>query len=221
MTAYAFIPARGGSTRVPRKNLALVGGRSLVASAIDVAHEAGLHAVVSTEDSEIAAVAAALGAEVHARPAGLATSLAQIEPAIVHWLLRCDDAQTIALLQPTSPFRTASIVRRCLEALERGYDTAVTVHLDASRAFFWGRMRGERVVWERDAGHRPPTQTLEPVAIENGCCYAFGRHHMLRTKSRMGGRECAVVIERDEAIDIDTPADLDLARAIAEMRRAA
>jgi len=223
MTMIAFIPARGGSQRVPGKNLALVGGRSLLARAIDCAHAADLHAVVSTESDEIAAVAAALGAEVHARPIALASATAQIEPSIHAWLRsdprRADDVRAIALLQPTSPFRRPETVRECVRAvLEDGCDSALTVHVDAHRAFFWGRLRGDVVRWERDCSARPRTQDLQPDAIENGCVYAFTRQHLLTTRCRMGGKERAIVIDSVEALDIDTPGDLELARAIATLR---
>lgn len=220
MSCAAFIPARGGSTRVPRKNLADVGGRSLLRRAIDCAHEAGLAPiVVSTEDQEIAGVAAALGAEVHARPASLATATAQIEMAMLHWLARAPvDVESIALLQPTSPFRTAATLRRCVELLGDGVDSVVTATQDARRAFFWGRIRGEhRVVWDRDGASRPRTQdVVHDIAVENGCVYVTRRAHLMQTRSRMGGHERAIVIDSVEAWDIDTPEDLVIARAIAE-----
>jgi N-acylneuraminate cytidylyltransferase len=218
-----LIPARAGSTRILRKNLSLVGNASLLVRAIDCAHAAELHAVVSTDDNEIAAIAASLGCEVHMRPAALATSTAQIEPAIVHWIRsdprRTDSVGVIALLQPTSPFRTPATVRACVDAVASGeYDSALTVHVDAHRTVFSGRIRGHRVVWERPAGHRPRTQDARDMAIENGCVYAFSRAHLLSTRSRMGGRERAVIIDDIEGFDVDTPEQLEIARAIAAVR---
>jgi CMP-N-acetylneuraminic acid synthetase len=158
------------------------------------------------------------------RPAALATATAQIEPSIIHWIRsdpkRTDGVRAIALLQPTSPFRTAKTVRACIDAVLSGdCDSALTVHVDVKRAAFSGRIRGDRVVWDRIAGHRPRTQDVKDCAIEDGCCWAFTRAHLLKTRSRMGGREKAIRIDAIEGFDIDEPADLELANAIEMVRR--
>ncbi|SDH15390.1 cytidylyltransferase domain-containing protein [Roseospirillum parvum] len=73
----AIIPARGGSKRLPRKNILPLGGRPVLAHVVGTALASGVfdRVLVSTEDSEIADVAAAAGAEVHQRPAALADDL--------------------------------------------------------------------------------------------------------------------------------------------------
>ncbi|WP_235018115.1 cytidylyltransferase domain-containing protein, partial [Thermomonospora echinospora] len=82
------IPARGGSKGIPRKNLAPVGGRPLVVRAVDAA-VAAPHVdvvVVSTDDAEIAGVAAAAGARIVTRPADLSGDTASSESALLHAL---------------------------------------------------------------------------------------------------------------------------------------
>lgn len=73
MSSLAIIPARGGSTRIPRKNIRLFYGKPIIAYAIEAAQESNLfnHIVVSTDDREIAEVAAKYGAEISIRPAEL------------------------------------------------------------------------------------------------------------------------------------------------------
>lgn len=85
----AIIPARGGSKRVPRKNVRPFAGRPMIGYAIDVARRSGLfeHVLVSTDDAEVAAVARDLGAEVpFMRPAALADDFTPTVPVIAHAL---------------------------------------------------------------------------------------------------------------------------------------
>ena len=108
-----LIPARGGSRRVPHKNITLVGGIPLVGRAARLGRlaaarlDAGPHRVVcSTDDPEIARIAAAWGAEVLERPAHLAGDDATSVDVALDVLERLDPDgafETLVLLQPTSP----------------------------------------------------------------------------------------------------------------------
>ncbi|MBI2936087.1 MAG: NTP transferase domain-containing protein, partial [Chloroflexi bacterium] len=86
MQALAIIPARGGSKRLPRKNLLLLGGKPLVAHTIEHALQASSvqRTIVSTEDAEIATVAERFGAQVILRPPELASDTATSESALLH-----------------------------------------------------------------------------------------------------------------------------------------
>ena len=111
-----LVPVRGGSPRVPGKNLRVVGGIPLVGRAVRVARQAaaslpgGPHRVAcSTDDPAIAEVAAAWGAEVIDRPPALATDDATSIAVVLHALGDVAAGQarytTLVLLQPTSPRR--------------------------------------------------------------------------------------------------------------------
>src|SRR5437764_14890901 len=112
--ALAIVPARAGSKGVPGKNLRSLGGRPLLAHAIDVGLDAARvgRVVVSTDSEEIAAVARSRGAEVpFLRPAALAADTSRVADALVDLLERLDGVpETFVLLQPTSPLRTAAAV---------------------------------------------------------------------------------------------------------------
>lgn len=107
MKTLGLIPARGGSKGVPRKNIREICGKPLIAWTIEAALAAkGLdRVVVSTEDEEIAAVARRYGADVLLRPPELATDTASTQDVMVHALQNLP-AETLVLLQPTSPYRT-------------------------------------------------------------------------------------------------------------------
>jgi CMP-N-acetylneuraminic acid synthetase len=175
----AFVPSRGGSKRVPHKNMQRVGGLRLVDRAIVCALDAGCDlVVVSTDDPDTAHAARAYGSvEVHDRPVHLASDTAQIEDAIAHWLHRASpvlaDDDVLVLAQPTSPFRRPETIRECVRYVrEHGCDSAIAVRRDVARVVFHGRIRGlydeklgrdvgVRVLWNNPADFRPRTQDCE------------------------------------------------------------
>jgi CMP-N,N'-diacetyllegionaminic acid synthase len=113
----ALIPARAGSERVPKKNVRLLGSHPLLAYSIASAQESGIFSriVCSTDSEDIAAVAEHYGASIKMRPEQYATSTSpDIEwirnvMAKVKWWGEENDA--FAILRPTSPFRTAEMIR--------------------------------------------------------------------------------------------------------------
>src|SRR5262245_50748963 len=136
MEVLGIIPARGGSKGIPRKNLAPLGGRPLIAYTCDAAR-ASLRLtrfMVSTDDEEIFEIARALGPETPLlRPARLAaddTPMVDVLLDIVATLERRERYRpdAVVLLQPTSPFRRAEHVDAAIELLESsGADSVVTV----------------------------------------------------------------------------------------------
>lgn len=229
MRVTAFIPARGGSRRIPSKNLERVGPYTLVEHAIRCAVDAGIESiVVSTDDERIADRATQAGALVHDRPAHLAGDRAQIEDAVLHWLrerARYGDEpgrdEAVVILQPTSPLRRPETVRRCVQVMrEREADSVLTVSLDHRSPFRGDRCHdlGDgvmRAIWHRpDGWTRPRTQDVRAQPEENGCVYVVRVDHLYATHSRVGGREYVVPVDAVEAWDVDTPDELEVARAM-------
>jgi N-acylneuraminate cytidylyltransferase len=105
-----FIPARGGSKRVPRKNLLPLAGRPLIAYTIEAARKAEIfeRVVVSSDDEEILALATHEGAEADRRPAALGGDRVRFVEVLEEFLARAGgDIDHVAVLLPTCPFRTA------------------------------------------------------------------------------------------------------------------
>ena len=121
-SVIGVIPARGGSKRIPRKNLKLWKGRTLLEWAINSARESiyldGF--CVSSEDSEILDVAYKLGAVTCIRPEWLATDKASNEGVLVHTLYTWKWAEWVVLLQPTSPQRTGKDIDECINRAQLG-----------------------------------------------------------------------------------------------------
>ena len=221
----ALIPARGGSKGIPGKNLARVGGRSLVARS--VLHARAAVAIddvyVSTDDDAIAAEARRVGARVIERPAAIAGDTASTESAIEHALRWWDDAkvaaQRVVLLQCTSPFRTPGQLDAALAQFDASrcdsMFSGVTFH-----GFVWvpdeegGGMRPTTY----DPARRPRRQEIRDVFLETGSFYIFRRELFERLGARLGGRIEAFPVPESDRLEIDTPEDLAHARLLAARR---
>lgn len=126
MTVLGLIPARRGSKRLPGKNTRLLGGKPLIAWTIEAAQQSKTltHIVCSTDDEAAMGVCLEHDVDVIVRPPELATDGATTEDVVRHALgiHRCDSPRDIlCLLQPTSPFRTAEDIDRCVEMARDGY----------------------------------------------------------------------------------------------------
>ena len=108
------ILARGGSKRLPGKNIRPFAGKPLIVWSIEAARDSVIdETVVSTDDPQIAAVALAAGVRVIERPAHLATDAASSEDAVRH-VMGLVQSDWIVLLQPTSPLRHAADIDACI-----------------------------------------------------------------------------------------------------------
>lgn len=133
-TAVALIPARGGSLRVPGKNVRPLAGHPLLAYTIAAAHESGVFdcVLVSTDSEAIAAVARHYGADVpFLRPAELASSVSPDIEWVRHALDQLRSAgrafDLFSILRPTSPFRSAATLRRVHERIVAGATEADSI----------------------------------------------------------------------------------------------
>jgi len=212
----AIIPARGGSKGLPGKNLALVGGRSLVARAVDVANEVGIPAIVSSDDERILEEAGSVGAVAELRPDPLADDAAATLDVIRFVLGGHPTAGRVVVLQPTSPLRIADDVRRCLIALEDA-PAAATVSLVA-HPIEWTFRRGsddrlEPVFgWAHFASTR---QQLGPAYQLNGAVFAATSAHIRSGGGFIEPTSAMVEMPVERSVDIDSAYDLELARALA------
>lgn len=223
--AAAFIPARGGSKGIPRKNLIPFLGQPLIVHSIAAAQRAKgiIEVIVSTDDDEIAAVSREAGALVLTRPPELAHDQATTESAIAHFLAAtegpgaiCAPPELVVLLQPTSPWRPPDGIDEALEeVIRQGCDSLLS--LAPCHGFFW-RLQGTEIRACYDFLQRPRRQDLLPEEInyvETGSIYVFTRAHFEATGNRLGGRIGRVIHAEEYGLEIDSFADLDALEAIA------
>lgn len=215
----AIIPARGGSQRLPGKNLAPLDGRPLIAHTIGAAREAkrldGIY--VSTNDHAIAGAARRCGAEVIDRPASLATAEAPTEPALLHAVKAIEQSRRyprpvglIVMLQATSPLRSAGRIDEAVALQQRtGCDAVVSVVEDL-HYYFCGTIDEEaRLRVPYNPARRLRTQEIPRRYRENGAIYVMTRAQLVRRRCRMGGDMRALVMSPAESVDIDGLEDLE------------
>ncbi|PKF51594.1 pseudaminic acid cytidylyltransferase [Enterovibrio nigricans] len=212
-----IIPARGGSKRIPGKNLKSFIGRPIIAYAIDVAKKCALfdRIIVSTDDNEIAAIANELGAEVpFIRPASIsddhATTLDVIKHAI-EWLQadKCQTIEAVCCLYATVPFTRAMDLVEGLALLE-SHDTQYTF---AATRFSFPIQRSIRLnsdenvemFWPEHFSTR--SQDLEPAYHDAGMFYWGRPDTFLAGLPIFAPHSKVVQIPHYRVQDIDEPDD--------------
>ncbi|MFC4032832.1 cytidylyltransferase domain-containing protein [Streptomyces polygonati] len=238
----AVIPARGGSKGVPGKNLAAVGGVPLVARAVLACTGARRvsDVVVSTDDPSIAEVARSAGAQVVLRPVAIAGDTASSEAAVLHAMDSHEAttgaaAEVVLLVQCTSPFITSDEIDGVVAAVtEGGADTAHTVA--PFHGFVWrdgdpvdgpadgsagdadaeGTSGGSFGV-NHDKATRPRRQDRPQDLLETGAAYGMRAAGFRAAKHRFFGRTALVRTDPARVLEIDEPADLERARALAPL----
>jgi CMP-N,N'-diacetyllegionaminic acid synthase len=222
LRVLAVIPARGGSQRVPRKNLLAVGGKPLIVHSIEHALGADRvgQIVVSTDDAEIAAVARSAGASVVDRPRELAGAEATSESALVHTLdaLEGDDPDLVVFLQATSPVRQSTDIDDAIALLlAEQADSLFSAH--SEKVHTWVREDGELRSLSYDWRNRRREQEMTPHLRENGSIYVFRPELLRRQGNRLGGK--IVVYEMDwwSSFQLDEPEHAELLDWILSARR--
>jgi len=211
-TVVGLIPARGKSKGIPRKNLAPLGGRPLIAWSISSALRSAIldAVVVSSEDLEILEFAKLQGSEILKRPLEFATDEAASNVVIGHALESLSHFDLLVLLQPTSPFRMTRHIDECVSLLvssEAESAVSVTpaienpellVKIDEA-GFIQPVMQGEL---------RQRRQDFSQTYRMNGALYSL-RANAFRAKGSLESlTRKPYEMPRANSLDIDTQADL-------------
>jgi N-acylneuraminate cytidylyltransferase len=212
----AVIPARGGSKRIPRKNIKLFGDKPMIAWSIEVALQSGCfdRVLVSTDDPEIAQVAQAHGAEVpFVRPPELSDDHTGTTPVIAHATQWQADhgtpANQVCCIYATAPFVQAQDLQRGLELLQSsGADYAFSV---TSYAFPIQRAvritPNQRVEMFQPDQFNTRSQDLEEAWHDAGQFYWGQAAAWLAQKPLFTQQATGVRLPRHRVQDIDTPED--------------
>lgn len=212
----AVIPARGGSKRIPRKNIRAFAGKPMIAYAIEAARTSGAfdRVIVSTDDEEIAAIAATHGAEIpFTRPPELADDHTPTVPVIAHAIEACQAAgmtvEWACCIYPGVPLIDAADIVRAWELLQagdwQGYTFPVAPFPSAIQRAL--RLGDSSQVTPFDPAHvGTRTQDLEPGYYDAGQFYWGAAEAWLAGRSiHAHGR--AIVLPEWRVVDIDTPED--------------
>ena len=231
MIVLGLIPARGNSKGIPRKNIAPLAGRPLISWTIEACRAAKLvdRVVLSSDDQEILAVGRQWGAECpFVRPAELARDDTPALPVIRHAVEKLTEIDgyvpdAVALLQPTSPLRTARHIDEALALLQRSDADSVVSVVRVPHQF------NPYSVMVRDGPYVKPylawdekrnlRQSKPQFWARNGAAiYAFRYQCLMQKGSIFGERILAYEMERADSVDIDEPLDLEIAELLMQAR---
>lgn len=220
----AVIPARGGSKRIPGKNIKLFHGKPMITWSIEAAQHSGMfdHIIVSTDDQEIAEVAVRSGAEVpFMRPGDLANDHAGLTEVVTHttrWCLAEGwKVDAVCCLLATAPFMRVSDIRMGWEALETGEWAYAFAATDFAAPIFRAFRQTEEGGVEMFFPEHFTTRSQDlPVALHDAAQFYWGM-----TSAWMEGRRVfersskPIIIPRWRVQDIDTPDDWQRAEMLA------
>lgn len=224
--AIVIIPARGGSKRIPKKNIAQIGNKPMLAYSILRAQETPYlkdKVFVSTEDKDIAKIALKYGAKVIARPIELAADETDTLPVLQHAVESIDNGinfDTIIVLQPTSPFRTVKTIKSSIEKLWNNWGKFDAVFSVTKTKFppSWTLeiKRNKLEFMFPNDFQKIRNQELENTYWFDGVVYVLKKELVLKSKHYpfSPGRTSFVITGKIESIDIDEPEDLEVARAL-------
>lgn len=226
MKTLIVIPARGGSKRIPRKNVRIMCGKPLIAYSIENAKALrdklcmDVDFAVSTDDEELGQIVEKRGVEVIARPAELATDKVTLDPVIFHAVNEMESRKgirydVVITMQATSPTLKMTTIADAIKYFEaHDYDTVLSAtnkpHLS------WGiNEAGEYV---KNYEKRLNSQELPPNYLETGG-FLITRRECVTNEGRIGQSVSIFEIAEDEAVDIDTYSDWVLCENILRRKK--
>lgn len=210
---YGFVPARGGSTRVPRKNLKEIGGIPMFLRACYNLNQIlpKNHIIVDSDDEEILRIAREHRFGTMERPAALATNAADGN-AFFEWeTSNYPNADIYIQHLPPMPFCSKNTLQKGLDAIiKEGFDSIVVVGKE--HFYLWDEESRKPMY---DLEHIPNSYTLKKTVFETMGLYMITKEAHQTKKLRIGENYKMIEISKIEQIDINYPDDFDLAEAVA------
>ena len=227
MNCVAIIPARGGSVRVPQKNIKSLKGEPLIVHTIQQALESKIcdKVIVSTDDDTIALISALNGAEILNRPKDLAGDV-ESELVIQNAVQQLEEINykpdIVVMLQCTSPLRKPETIRKCVLTLLDNWkicNSVITVSPITHRPEWMGCLSDDMffipytTTWGTTV-RLVASQSLPKLYAQNGCVYAFKRDLIMNECTIISSTTKVVIIDEKEAFDIDLPIDFVIAEQL-------
>ena len=218
MKRVAIIPARGGSKRIPRKNIKPFFGQPMIGYSIKAALESGLFdsVVVSTDDEEIADVARTFGADIpFMRPADLANDHAGTGAVVIHaleWFRKSGiDYDVACCIYATAPLLNPERLKEGWEKLQgKRFAFSVTSYaFPIQRALKQTADGSVDMFWPENLTKR--SQDLEPAYHDAAQFYWGWTDAWLNGETAFSPISAPVILPRTQVVDIDTPEDWEVA----------
>lgn len=223
MTVLAYIPARGGSKRIPNKNIRDFCGKPLIAYSIEQARAVSFidRVIVDTDSPEIAEVAKKYGAEVpYLRPPELANDNARVIDALLHLLghLKKEEGYEpthVLILQTTSPLRELRDIEACWKVMSDTRATTVLTVAPTHPRLYHLDKEGNLVLGNKFTNDSTNVQAWRPAYLLNGCfAYLVKVSALLKEKEIITKRTKAIVCDKWRSVDLDEPEDWAVAELL-------
>jgi N-acylneuraminate cytidylyltransferase len=206
----SLVPLRGGSKSIPYKNIKEIAGKPLCFWVLKAASDSKYidEVWVSTEDEKIKEVVNSFGMKVRVldRPSELAQDDTSTEAVMSHFSDQVD-FDVLNLIQATSPLTTTDDLNAAIEQFFAQADDSLLAGV-LYKKFFW-TTDGKPLNY--DYLKRPRRQEFQGVVNENGAFYLTKKEIFLENQNRLGGKIGIYLLSEDKAIDIDEPADWQVA----------
>lgn len=217
----SIIPARGGSKRLPRKNVLDFNGKPLICWSI----EASLNSkyidktIVSSDDEEILKIAQKNGANFIKRPNEFANDTSTTFDAIKHTINNLETYDYVIVLQPTSPLRKAKHIDKAIELLNEKKADAIISTCEVEHSPLWSNTLPEdrnMKLFMREELKNKRSQDLEQYFRLNGAIYICNIKKLLEEKTLFLKKNIySYIMDRYESIDIDEKLDFEIAQFLA------
>lgn len=222
----AIIPARGGSKSIERKNIKPILGKPMIFYSLEACGKSKYitRFVVSTEDAEIKVICEGYGAEVIDRPQELALDETKTTAVMVHALRELEKSgykpDYIALIQPTSPFRTGEFIDNAFDYLfsQKECDSCFSGVSNGVSHGLWKEFHDGKLEALYDYRNRPRRQDVGRhynLVCENGAFYAVEYAAFKKIEDFIGENPCVYLT--DINFDIDEPEDFARAEEMLKM----
>lgn len=232
----SIIPARGGSVRVPKKNVKLINGLPLIGYAINASRNSRFisRTIVSTDSDEIKEVALKFEAEVPFRRPDDISEDVPTEDVVIHavnWL-KDNEGYTpdiVVCLEPPSPFRKSSHIDSCISAIiaDEKIDSALTIDsVRGHRPEWMVRLKGDRIIpyidYFKTQGEAllrfPASQIFEKLYQPNGVVFSCKTDTLFKYGSLVGTNCAGIEIDQKDTFDLDYPEDFELCELMMKLR---
>ncbi len=220
----AIIPARGGSKRLPQKNILDLNGKPLIAWTIESALQSKYidKVIVSTDSLAIKKISEKYGAEVpFIRPESLSTDIASSIDVIKHALsFYHNKFDYVVLLQPTSPLRIFSDIDSAFELITKEVKAVVSV-CETEHSPLWSNTLDANLSMRnfiRDELKNKRSQDLPVYYRLNGAIYIAEVNYFYQNNGFFGENTKAYIMPQERSVDIDTELDFEWAKLLKEKR---
>jgi len=217
-TFLAIIPARGGSKRLPRKNVLELAGKPLITWTIEAALKSKYidKVVVTSDDQEILGISEKQGADVVKRPDELASDTATTIDVVNHVVENIKEYNYIVLLQPTSPLRNEKHIDEAITLLEAKSADAIVSVCEMEHSPLWSNVLPEDGSMEGfliDEVKNKRSQDLESYFRLNGAIYICDASRLCDERSFILKKNIfAYRMDRKNSVDIDEKIDFEMAK---------